>query len=67
MIELQTKSNDIEEGPGEKNYTYIYPKNKKSIFEGKSAILHHWFKLDIDWVIENFKTREPQLYKSLFR
>ena len=24
------------------------------------------FKLDLDWVIENFKTRDPEFYESIF-
>ena len=36
-------------------------------FQGKSMRWHHWFKLNIDWVIENLKIIEPEFYKSLFQ
>ena len=29
--------------------------------------MQHWFKLDIDWVVENFKTRYHDIYKSIFQ
>ena len=37
------------------------------MFQGQSEILKYWFDLDIDWVEENFSTREPQFYKRLLQ
>ena len=39
----------------------------KYLFQLQSVILKHWFDLDIELVEENFSTREPQFYKSLFQ
>ena len=55
----QTKVSDIEEGYSNKTFTQIN-------FQGKSARSHHWFKLDLDRIIENFNIREPEFYKSKF-
>ena len=37
------------------------------MFQEFSARLKHWFDLDIEWIGENFSTREPQFYKKLFQ
>ena len=34
---------------------------------GQSAILEHWFNLDIEWVEENFIIWKPQFYNRLFQ
>ena len=26
-----------------------------------------WFDLDVDWIEENFSTREPDFYKKIFK
>ena len=36
-------------------------------FQGQSARSQHWFDLDFDWIKVNFSTREPDLYKKLFK
>ena len=46
-------------------------KNEKTLkhllFQGQSAILKHWFDLNIEWAEENVSTRLPQFYKRLFQ
>ena len=37
------------------------------LFQGQSARSKHWFDLDIEWIEENFSTREPQFYQRLFQ
>ena len=37
------------------------------MFQGQSARPKHWFDLDIEWIEENFSTREPQFYQRLFQ
>ena len=59
MIKRQKQVNYIEEGLIIKNNAYIYQKNNRFSFQGKYAISHHWFKLDLDWVIKNLNTIEP--------
>ena len=66
MRKRQSEVNDINESPRQKNVTYTYPKYKNLSFQGKSSRSCHCFKLDIDWVIENFKTMEPEFYNCLF-
>ena len=36
-------------------------------FQGQSARSQRWFDLDLDWIEENFSTREPDLYKKYFQ
>ena len=40
---------------------------RKCLFQGQSTISKHWFDIDIQWVEENFSTRESQLYKRMFQ
>ena len=40
---------------------------RKYLFQGNYKILNNWFYIDIEWIEENFSTREPQFYKSLFQ
>ena len=37
---------------------------KKYIFQGHYARSIRWFDLDHEWLEENFRTREPYLYKN---
>ena len=36
-------------------------------FQGQSGRSRLWFDLDLDWIDINFSTREPDLYKKLFK
>ena len=54
MINRKTKVNTNKEG-------FRFKKNKY-FFQEKLARLQHWLKLDIDWVVEKFNTREPEFY-----
>ena len=45
-------------------------KNKnedKFKFQGHSARSNSWFDLYFDWVEENFSTREPDFYKTIYQ
>ena len=53
-----SKNNGSEEKQGKLEET--------TSFEGQFAGSKHWFDHDIQWVEENFSTREPQFYKRLF-
>ena len=37
------------------------------MFQGHSTRFKHWVYIDIEWVEENFSTREPQFYNRLFQ
>ena len=37
------------------------------MFQGKYSTLKHCFVLDIEWVGEDFSTKETQFYKRLFK
>ena len=49
--------NDSEENPEYPKIGYL--------FQWQSEITKHWFDLNIEWVEENFSTREHQFYKRL--
>ena len=45
-------------------------KNKneaKFKFRGQYERSQCWFDLDFDWIEENFSTREPELYRKIFK
>ena len=42
-------------------------KKRKYLFQVQSSRSKDWFDLDIEWVAENFSTKEPQFYKSPFQ
>ena len=42
-------------------------KIKKYNFQGQSARSRRWFDLDIEWLEENFMTREPDFYKNFIK
>ena len=42
-------------------------KTKKYNFQGQPARSRIWFDLDNEWLVENFRTRKPDLYKIVSR
>ena len=46
----------------------ILPKTTETYsFKGHSEISKHWFDIDLEWMEDNFMTREPELCKRLFQ
>ena len=36
-------------------------------FQRQSAQSKHWLDIDLDWIADNFMTREPEFCKRLFQ
>ena len=37
------------------------------MFQGQPSRSDNWLYLDLDWIEDNFTTREPELYKRIFK
>ena len=58
VLMIRSKA-EVKEGPNSPNSKESYS------FQGQSARYKHWLNLHLDWIEDNFITRQPELYKRL--